>query len=111
VGPEGLDLQLGPGIGGICPLCGVLARAMGDAGVRGQRQSLSPCLNCRMPLRFQQTQQGKAAGVVVFAVLEAQVTAQNKRGVAAGLAGATGSGGWIQPLRNSRPSAGLGRCW
>ena len=40
-----------------------------------------------MPLRLQQAEQGKSAGVVFLAVLEAEVAAQHQRRIAAGLTG------------------------
>ena len=59
---------------------------MGTSGVRGQRQPQATCLHRRVPLRFQQAQQRKTTGVVVLAVLEAQVAAQHQGRVAAELA-------------------------
>jgi hypothetical protein len=81
---------------------------MGTAGIGGQGQALPPCFHRRVAMWLQLTQHDKTAGVVVLAVLEAQVTAQHQRRIPGCCPGAIGNGGWIQPSRTSRPSAGLG---
>ena len=90
MGPEGLDLQFCPGVlagGGGVNQIHPPWRPLSPCCIGGQCQTLPPRLRRRVPLRLQQAQQGKAAGVVVLAVLEAQVTAQHQGRVATGLAG------------------------